>query len=158
MYKRAEEVADDVLARQAINRKRQERWVGALTGGALTTGLGLATKRLKPRHLPGEALGNAFTGWLSAEAPKHIWKDPKEFADHPRWWRDDYDPTTYGAALGVGSGLGMTGGYQALKALTDRGHFQGRGMKDLATLGILIPTSLAGYMAARKLMELRAKD
>jgi hypothetical protein len=159
MKKTAAEMVEDILGQQAMDRKRKERWIAALTSGAIGTAAGLATKNVKWTGLPGEVVGAGMGGLLAAELPRAIWKEPIENADHPRWWRQDYSPTEHGLALGVGSGIGGVGGHLLLKALRSKGMLVPDAARPFKGLGGTIATmaipSIAGLLGARKLMEMR---
>lgn len=159
MKKSAEDLATDVLGQEAKERKRRERWIGALTSGAIGTAAGLAAKNYAMRDLPSQIIGAGLTGLLTAQLPNKIWEKPIDDASDSRWWRRDYSPTEHGLALGVGSGVGAVGGHAIWRALRSKGMlipdpkkpFKGM-WGTVATLGL---PSVAGYLGARQLMRMR---
>lgn len=160
MRKSAEDLAMDVLGREAKERKRKERWISTLTGSALGTAASLATKNMPLRQLPAEAIAAGLAGLVFSELPRILYKDPVKDADDPRWWRKDYSPVEQGLALGVGGGIGALSGNILLKALRSKGmlvpdvHRPFKGFT--GTVATLALPSLAGYLGARQLM--RARD
>jgi len=159
MRKTADEIADEVLGQEAVARKTKERWISALVGGAIGAAGGLASRNLKPSGLPFEAVSTGLMGLLTANAPNAIWKNPEENASDPRWWRKDYSPMEHGVALGVGSGLGVTGGHFLMKALKNRGIVSPAFLESLkgapVSIGVMLAPAMAGFLAARKLMQMR---
>lgn len=159
MKKSAEDLATDVLGQEAKERKRRERWISTLTGSALGTAAGLATKNMPLRQLPVEAVMAGLAGLAFAELPRALYKDPGVDANDPRWWRKDYSPVEHGLALGIGGGAGALGGNLLLKALQSKGMLvpdAHRPFKGLAgTVATLALPSIAGYLGARQLMRMR---
>jgi len=159
MRKTADEMATDILGQQAVDRKQKERWIATLTGGAIGTAAGLATRNLRARNIPSEILNTGLSGLLWANAPSVIWKNPKENASAPRWWKKDYSPAEHGLALGAGSGLGVAGGHLLMRSLKDRKIVTPELLKSFKgapiAIGVMAIPAVAGYLAARKLMRMR---
>lgn len=159
MRKSAEDLAMDVLGREAKERKRKERWISTLMGSALGTAAGLATRTIPFRQIPVDALMAGLAGATFAELPRILYKNPVEDAIDPRWWRKDYSPVEHGLALGVGGGIGSLGGSLLLKVLQSKGMLvpdKQLPFKGLAgTVATLAIPSIAGYLGARQLMRMR---
>lgn len=159
MKKTAVEMVEDILGQQAMDRKRKERWIAALTSGALGTAAGVATKNIRPMGIPMEALSTGLTGLITADLPQAIWKKPVENANHPRWWREDYSPVEHGLALGAGGGLGVAGGNLLLRSLRSRGMLlpesMGKMRNVLGLSAVLGVPAIAGFNVAKKLLEMR---
>jgi hypothetical protein len=160
MKKTANELAGDVLGEEAASRKRKERWISSLTSGALGTATAIALRNKNLGDIPSGVFDTTINGLIGAELPRLIWRDPKENANDPRWWRKDYSPVEHGVALGTGSGLGLLAGTSVLNQLKSRGMLipdKQRPFKGtLGTLATLVTPTVAGYLGARQLM--RARD
>lgn len=159
MRKSAEDLAMDVLGREAKEKKRRERWISTLTSGALGTVAGLVAKNYAKSDIPSQLIGSGLTGLLTAQLPNKIWENPIDDADDPRWWRRDYSPVEHGLALGAGSGVGAAGGHALWRALQSKGMLIPDTKKPLkgilGTIAVLGLPSVAGYLGARKLMYMR---